>query len=49
MLQQPITRIVPAGTIDTPGQPRTDRSMDVLQYGMALLAIAGAALLAAFH
>lgn len=49
MLHQPFSRTLRAGTIETPRRTRTDRSMDVLQYGMAVLAIAGAVLLASFR
>ncbi|MFL5642925.1 MAG: hypothetical protein ACJ77V_12850 [Chloroflexota bacterium] len=32
-------------TVIRPDRPATDRAMDILQYGMALLAIAGALVL----
>lgn len=42
----PVSRTQP-GTIEPPVSERGDRSMDVLQYAMAFLAIIVAALLAA--
>jgi hypothetical protein len=49
MLHQPISRIVRPGAIEPPTTERVDRSMDVLQYGTALLAIVCAVLLAALR
>lgn len=45
MLHQPISQAQP-GTIDSPTGERVDRSMDVLQYATAFLAIVVAVLLA---
>ena len=49
MLQQPISPINPDGVIAAPIRERADRSMDVLQYGVALMALAVVALLAILH
>ena len=49
MLNQRISRIGPARTTDRRRSDRSDRAMDVLQYGTAFLAFAVAALLAALH
>ena len=46
---QPLSRVSPTGAIDTPKPERADHSMDVLQYGLALLALVVAALLATLH
>lgn len=48
MLDQPLAGTAPA-TIEPRASRRTDHAMDVLQYGIALLAIAVAVLLASFR
>ena len=49
MLRQPASRIPRPGAIESPTGDRVDRSMDILQYATALLAIIVAVLLAAIH
>jgi hypothetical protein len=48
MLDQPLAGTAPA-TIEPRARRRTDHAMDVLQYGIALLAIAVVVLLASFR
>lgn len=49
MLHQPASRIPQPRAIEPPTGDRVDRSMDILQYATALLAIVVAVLLAAIH
>lgn len=49
MLHQPISPINPDRVIATPVSERADRAMDVLQYGVALMALGVVALLAILH
>jgi hypothetical protein len=49
MLRPRIASRLPAGVNGPRPIARADRAMDVLQYGMAILAIAVALILAAFH
>ncbi|MEO8437060.1 MAG: hypothetical protein ABI562_01280 [Chloroflexota bacterium] len=48
MLEQ-ISRIPQSGALDSPANDHADRSMDVLQYATAFLAILVAVLLAVIH
>ncbi len=49
MLRPRIVSRLPQGLSGPRPTARNDRAMDVLQYGMAILAIAVALILAAFH
>lgn len=49
MLDQPISEIHPDRVIAPPIGQRADRAMDVLQYGVAIMALAVVALLAILH
>lgn len=49
MLDQTVSRIPQAGAIEPPVSQHFDRSMDVLQYATAFMAILGAVLLAVLH
>ena len=49
MLDQTVSRMPQAGAIETPVSPDIDRSMDVLQYATAFVAVVVAVLLAVVH
>jgi hypothetical protein len=49
MLRQPISRIPNVARIHDQANDPDDRAMNLLQYGIALLAIVVAVILAAFH
>jgi hypothetical protein len=49
MLDQTVTRIPSAGAIEPPSSQHVDRSMDVLQYATAFVAVIVAVLLAVLH
>lgn len=49
MLHQAIPQVHPDRVITPPVGQRSDRAMDVFQYGTALLALAVVALLAVLH
>jgi hypothetical protein len=49
MLDQTVTRIPPVGAIEPPVSQHVDRSMDVLQYATAFIAVLVAVLLAVLH
>jgi hypothetical protein len=49
MLRSPIVFRPPAGAHGSRPADRSDRAMDVLQYGMAILALAVALVLAGLH
>ena len=49
MLEQTVSRLPEARVIEPPGGQHADRSMDVLQYATAFVAVLVAALLAVIH
>jgi len=49
MLDQPVSRIPRSGAIEPPVTQHVDRSMDVLQYATAFVAVVVAVLLAVLH
>jgi hypothetical protein len=49
MLEQTVSRIPQSGAIEPPVTEHVDRSMDVLQYATAFVAVVVAVLLAVLH
>ena len=49
MLDQTVSRIAQVGAIEPPVSQNADRSMDVLQYATAFVAVLVAVLLAVIH
>jgi len=49
MLDHTVSRVLQAGVIEPPVGQHADRSMDVLQYATAFVAVLVAALLAVIH
>ena len=49
MLDQTVSRMPQVGAIETPVSQHVDRSMDVLQYATAFVAVLVAVLLAVIH
>ena len=49
MLHHTVSRIPQPGAIEPPGSQHVDRSMDVLQYATAFVAVVVAVLLAVLH
>ena len=49
MLDHTVSQMPQAGVIDPPDSRHVDRSMDVLQYATALIAVVFAILLAVLH